>query len=289
MAITFLRNDAFEDTFSTAALGRRTDPPGIRAVRRPRRGLVVRDDVYGAIRVATAGNPDVILFDSSSDVPYPGASLLTTNFVISRISEVRVEKSQMMETFGSWYVFFFGERPRVINVQAVLLDTPDFNWVAEWWANYDIYLRGTRCVETKARMELTWKDTYVAGYLLQASTDHVAEQPHMAMLTFSMVVSNYINITAPRMEGALAFFQDVNHFDTFEIISGSYAARGGVNVLDRQRVPISTAWEDVEKQRGTMLTNTSTASAAAGAGAQIVLDGLGGYTIVGGTTPSGDD
>jgi hypothetical protein len=118
-----------------------------------------------------------------------------SNFLIQSINETRAEKHQIILTFGEPYIFFFGEQPRIINVTGVLLNTEDFNWRAEWWANYDNMLRGTQCVRTKTRVYLSWDDIVTEGYILQCSAVEDASNNNIVQFTFQMFLTNYQNIS----------------------------------------------------------------------------------------------
>lgn len=165
-------------------------------VRRPLRGIQVKEDTYAVIRVLTATGRELPLLDSGSPVDLEtqggvGGSTTYSNFIIQDIQEARAEKQQIVETFGEDYVFFFGERPRFLNVSGVLLNTADFNWKSEFWENYERYLRGTRLVENNARMYLYFDDVVVEGYLVNAATTQSANSPYHLPFQFSMFVSNY--------------------------------------------------------------------------------------------------
>lgn len=145
------------------------------------------------IRVRTAGGNDIKLFDSSStdSVDGIGQSTRYSNFLIQGIEESRMEKQQIIETFGEDYVYFFGERPRFLNVSGCLLNTSDFNWKSEFWANYEEHLRGTRLVEQNARVYLYFDDVVVEGYFLAATAQQRSDNPHMMPFSFQFYVSNY--------------------------------------------------------------------------------------------------
>jgi hypothetical protein len=99
-----------------------------------------------------------------------------SNFLIQSVQEERMEKAQILETFGEPFVFLFGERARVLNISGVLLNSFDFNWRQEWLENYDNYLRGTRCVENDSLIFLSFDETLVGGYILATS---VTEKPQV--------------------------------------------------------------------------------------------------------------
>jgi hypothetical protein len=117
------------------------------------------------------------------------------NFILQSVSEARMEKHQIVETFGESYIFFFGESPRFLDVQAVLVDSQDFNWYAEFWENYNTYLRGTKSVEMGARTYLFYDDNIVEGYMLQAQAQKVSDAPLMARLSFRLYLTSYQNIS----------------------------------------------------------------------------------------------
>jgi hypothetical protein len=188
-----LTTDSFAQNFnaasSSAQAARRA---GTSSARRPLRGLEIKDDTYAILKVVQADGTEVPLIDSGS---ISGTSTSYTNFILQSVREARMEKHQIIETFGEPYIFFFGESPRFLDVTAVLVDSLDFNWYAEWWENYNRYLRGTKSVEMGARTYLFYDDNIVEGYMLMAQTGKSAEQPLQATLTFRLFLTNYSNIT----------------------------------------------------------------------------------------------
>jgi hypothetical protein len=183
--------DAFAETRAVAARQRVVQ----QNVRRPLRGIQVKPNTYASIRVKTASGADIKLLDSSSD-EYDastkiGRSSSYANFLIQSLRESRAEKQQIIETFGEDYVYFFGERPRFLEVQGVLINSADFNWKSEFWTNYDQHLRGTKLVEQNARLYFYFDDTVVEGYLLGASTTEESMQPHLMPFNFQLFITNY--------------------------------------------------------------------------------------------------
>jgi len=163
-------------------------------VRRPLRGVQVKRDTYSVLRVLTATGREIDLLDGGSNHRDPDGTGYTTtysNFLIQQIQENRMEKQQIVETFGEDYIFFFGERPRFLQVQGILLNTKSFDWKNEFWHNYEKYLRGTKLVENNARLYLYFDDVVVEGYLVAANTTQGADNPHMLPFNFQMFVTNY--------------------------------------------------------------------------------------------------
>lgn len=165
---------------------------GLTNVRRPLRGLEVKEDTYASIKVVRADGLEVPFTDSSSAT---GQSRNYSNFILQSVQEARMEKHQIVETFGDPYIFFFGEAPRFLDVQAVLINSHDFNWEAEWWENWENTLRGSRSVENSARTYLFYDDNVVEGYMLMAQATKVSTEPFQVMLTWRMFVSSYRNVS----------------------------------------------------------------------------------------------
>lgn len=191
-----LTTDAFEAAFqrqlSSQTMGGARAGTGKRVARRPMRGIEIKDDTYAIIKVIRADGREIPLFDSSTE---DGRSKNgNSNFLLQQVQESRMEKHQILETFGESYVFFFGENPRFVDCQAVLLNSLDFNWLAEWNENYDRYLRGTKLVEMGARMYLFYGDVILEGYMLNSQKVENVQQPYQAGLTFRLFVTNYRNL-----------------------------------------------------------------------------------------------
>lgn len=176
-------------------------------VRRPLRGIEIKEDTYGILRAITSTGDEIPLFDSSSPSEENGIGRSShySNFIIQTIQEQRVEKQQIVETFGEDYIFFFGERPRFLNVSGILLNTKDFNWKSEFWANYDQYLRGTKLVEQNARLYLYFDDVVVEGYIVSAGTQQDSMNPYHLPFQFQMFVCNYAILSTV---GSVFFQQD---------------------------------------------------------------------------------
>jgi hypothetical protein len=165
---------------------------GVDSVRRPLRGVEIKDDTHAVIRVIGADGKEIPLISSG----YPGGMGTDyTNFILQSVREAREEKTNILETFGDDYIFFFGEKPRFLNVAAVLLNSFDFNWEAEFWANYESKLRGTKCAESGAKVYLFYDDNIVEGYMMNASAQKGADIPMQVMLSFVLFVTSIKNVS----------------------------------------------------------------------------------------------
>ena len=165
---------------------------GIPNVRRPFRGIERKSDTYACISVMQRDGKSLNLTDSSQR---SGEGPEYANFLLQSVQESRMERQQIVETFGAPYVFFFGESPRFVDIMAVLLDSQDFNWHAEWWENYEQKLRATRLAERGSTALLCYDDVILEGYFVQAMTSRSSDNQHMVQLQLRMFVTNYINVS----------------------------------------------------------------------------------------------
>lgn len=181
-----------------AAFTTRSNMPGQQElVRRPTRGIQLKKETFATMSVTA----DVALKNSSA--PDNTEVNFTSNFLLQSVQEQRTEKFQAITTFGAAFGFFFGEQPRMVSFSAILLNTADFQWEAEWWENYDQYLRGTRLVDRGARVVLTYEDVVLEGYLVQAATQKGEPNIWAVGLSFTMWVTNVaylIDVGAPRVD-----------------------------------------------------------------------------------------
>lgn len=195
-----LQTDAFARNLENLQESANFDFAG---VRRPFRGIEIKDDTYAIIKVIRSNGKEIPLTDSGSrvtpqsnsrqansiDNPPIGGTFNYSNFIAQRVTDARQEKQQIVETFGEPFIFFYGERPRVLNVQGVLMNTTDFNWKNEFWHNYERYLRGTKLVELGARMYFYYDDQIVEGYMLDAQASHDSTLPYHVPFQFTIFVT----------------------------------------------------------------------------------------------------
>lgn len=195
-----LETEPFEDNMRQMAQGKpgsggsisRSARAGMTTARRPLRGIEIKTDTYGFIQIIRSDGTIVPLVDQGTT---GGTGDSTSSFLLQSVQEARMEKHQIIETFGEPYIFFFGESPRFLDCQAILVNTNDFNWEAEWWDNWDNRVRGTKTVEQGARTYLFYDDTIVEGYMLMASAVKTSDQPWTVQLTWRMFVTSYRNVS----------------------------------------------------------------------------------------------
>lgn len=167
-------------------------------VRRPVRGIEIKQDTYAVLRVLKSDGTFINVIDQAGGILEGDGVAKTanyTNFFIQTVAEERHEKQQIVDTFGDSFIFFFGEAPRITQVSGWLLNTNDFNWRSEFWENYERYFRGTRLVEQNARLYLIFDDVIIEGYMLSAQAQDDANRPHLIQFGFSMFVTGYSTIS----------------------------------------------------------------------------------------------
>ncbi len=164
----------------------------------------VRRPLYGISEVKITDNPrfaflsvyqdqegqegaqPISLIDSSAPGGFSNAN---HNFILQSVQEQRSEKVQVIETFGDHFAFFYGQKPIIIGVSGFLFNTADFNWKNEFLANYDRFLRGTRCAETRTRVFMGWDDVLAQGYMLNVSINYDKDLPNVVPFQFSLLLT----------------------------------------------------------------------------------------------------
>jgi len=193
------RTDAFEQSRTETAANIRAYGRDSYPVRRPFRGIQIKKDTYAVLRIMGSDGQFIPVIDAAGELYEQGEGTATTtyysNFIVTNVSEQRQEKQQIVDTFGDSYIFFFGESPRLLQVQGVLLNTADFNWRAEFWHNYEHYFRGTRLVEMGARLYLIYDEQIVEGFMTSAQAQEDNQNRHVLPFSFQMYLTGYTNFS----------------------------------------------------------------------------------------------
>ena len=149
-SFSLLREDRFSNVMfesdSSGSQGHFLNDDSQKAVRRPLLGMEHKEERYAVIRVVSSLGGPLDIHNTSapqkdenkSDSSATMASY-SSNILIQTIQENREEKTQIIQTFGDDFVYFFGERPVQISVSAILLDSNNFRGHQEWWAIYESY------------------------------------------------------------------------------------------------------------------------------------------------------
>lgn len=112
-----------------------------------------------------------------------------SKFFLESYSEGHMERNQIIETFGDAYIFFFGERPVIYNFTGTLLNTKDINWKEDFMFYYTNFLRGTKAVEYKAKVLLTYGYNQIEGYIMGVNTGANAANEKGVQMSFQMFVT----------------------------------------------------------------------------------------------------
>jgi hypothetical protein len=165
-------------------------------IRRPYRGIQIKKDTYAVLSVRGPSGDAIPLYSSSAipDMPDeagPGRVNEYSDFILQQVQDQRMEKQQIIETFGDTFVYLFGERPRIVTFSGQLVNTEDFNWRAQFWYNYDHYFRGTRLVQLNARCYLAYDSIVLEGYPLSAVASDDAENPYQVSFSVTMLLTDY--------------------------------------------------------------------------------------------------
>jgi hypothetical protein len=117
--------------------------------------------------------------------------LETTEFVLEDAQEQMQERFQLQETFGDFNVFFFGKRAEIFTYSGSLLNgCKDLQWRNQFLSNYDRFLRGTRCVELKARAYFLYDDIIREGFILSAATMQNSTVDGVVKFSFTMLITD---------------------------------------------------------------------------------------------------
>lgn len=138
----------------------------------------------------------------------------TDQFVLQSAAEADNERVQIVETFGEPVVFFYGRRPRIFSYNGFLFNsgrtstllstatTTSFQrgqgeqsklWRDNFKMAYDLFLRGTKAVEYKARCYLTYDRVVREGFLIGMNISQDI-RPNMVQVAFQMFVMREMNV-----------------------------------------------------------------------------------------------
>jgi len=187
-----LETDPFTEVFSKEQHDA-TKTSMSKPIRRPMRGVQPKPDTYSYIRVVDSNGSPISVIDAGGenvDDQGRGTTDYYTNFLIQSVSMPRQEKQQIIETFGEDYLYMFGDAPRVYTINALLMNTLDFNWFNEFWYNYENYLRGTKLVERGARAYIFNDDMLWECYIIGMSATKNSANRNAVPIQLTVFVVN---------------------------------------------------------------------------------------------------
>jgi hypothetical protein len=149
---------------------------------------VMRPKRFNAPKGINVSSQSVNMVSRSKDYD---VILETTEFILEDAQEQMQERFQLQETFGDFNVFFFGKRAEIFTYSGSLLNgCKDLQWRSQFLANYEKYLRGTRCVELKARVYFLYDDIIREGFILAASLGQNSTVDGVVKFTFTMLITD---------------------------------------------------------------------------------------------------
>lgn len=179
-------------------------------IRRPLNGIVIKPNTNAYVQVVdvATGRPTYVFNEVGSLTRSNAAEVDTkkaakrqpqhrywTDWLLQSVHESRQEKFQIVETFGAPLFYSFGERPRLLNFQAVLLNTADYPWEAEFWENWDKFFRASKLIEHGNQMLIGFDDVVVTGYPINATAAKSVGSPYAVTVSFSLLITSYANVT----------------------------------------------------------------------------------------------
>jgi len=203
-------------------------------------------------------NMDGIDIDNTTKQASGGFVIImeTDNFILQNVEESDAEKMQLIETFGEPIAFFFGRRPRIYTFSGVLMnsDVPDLDgrpdipngylWKDLWKSNYDSFIRGTKCVENRAKAQIAFDDSIREGFIISSSMSEDTG-PNMVRFSFQMFVTREVHVRAGeaiQQNTPALRFKSIESANTLGKDAGAsdLSNQGTITALRGQRAPLGT-------------------------------------------------
>jgi hypothetical protein len=167
--------------------------------------LSFKRPLNGVISVETPAT--IMIAKKSGEITFQ-----SNKFILQQLSMPKQERFQIIETFGSPHVFFYGERSKVYTMQGVLLDafyqsqepTDSTLPYKHMWARgfqyfYDNYLRGSRLIATGSKAILHTNGWLIYGYPVQLVLNKESMQmPDVVSFAMTWVVEKEIVINSDK-------------------------------------------------------------------------------------------
>jgi len=112
-----------------------------------------------------------------------------TKFFLTGVSEGHTERNQIIQTFGDFYVFFFGEQAPIYTFSGSLVNAKNTNWLSDFMFYYENFFRGTKAVQNNTKIVITYQGRLVEGFLLGTSNVTRGDDPFKVDMNFQVVVT----------------------------------------------------------------------------------------------------
>ena len=173
-----------------------------------------------------------------------------SKFFLEGVNESHSERSQIVQTFNDWYVYFYGQTPPVYRFSGHLLNTVNYNWKNEFMYLYENFWRGTKAVELGAKIAITYDYQQVQGYILNINTNINALTDKAAPFNFDMLVTKRLIFNGTADDGII---RDnlIPQSDTglINITADDITRALSSEVLNKQRAPSSEDVASVDNER----------------------------------------
>lgn len=132
---------------------------------------------------------------------------ISNRFYLTTFTEDKVEKVQIMETFGSPHVTFFGQRARAYEGAGQVLESETTNpiypskyrWASGLQEFYDNHLRGSELVRSGKIAQIYIGSYILEGYFLNLMMSSNANDPYKKQFSFSFLVRNQTLINSEEL------------------------------------------------------------------------------------------
>lgn len=202
--VEYLTADAEKDSaFRPYSGGLSPINSGIATMVLVKNGTVTKGDSGGARQIRGGLIP--VLPEIASD--FIG---VFKNFSLTQYSDVRQEALNIQRTFGrEWVAFFFGEQPRSYQFSGHFLDYEEYPYYEQFMKAYDLYLRGTKCLENKMSLYISYDGRLIRGLMTSISTSKISAPgapPGVVSFTFSLLImgDQWIRNSYKRLSNAAA-------------------------------------------------------------------------------------
>ena len=117
-----------------------------------------------------------------------------SRFFLQGVSENQAEKYQIVETFTSFYTFFYGKRPTVYSFAGTLLNDENHKWVNDFMFFYENFFRGSRTADVGAQAVMTYDGRVVSGFILDITIQQNADMNKGAQFSMNMLVTEHVPV-----------------------------------------------------------------------------------------------
>jgi len=156
-----------------------------------------------------------------------GRSSVIQRFLIRAVAGAHEEKAQIMETFGQPIIYFFGEKPIVLNFVGAVYDTENMPWFSDFLDRYEQDLRGTRLNFNNQSIFILLDNHVIEGYILKISYNKGAHMTGHADMQFSFVVVKWGRYRTNEHNQGNTFEEQFKTFNDIYIESQSFQGPTG--------------------------------------------------------------